>query len=337
MSAQTLRFGLRFNSGAGTIEDVVRWARLAEALGFDDLWYCQDLMQRDAWIALTAIASATRRVRIGTCIVNPYSTSPAEIAMRAASLQEYSGGRFVLGIGPGDPPYLDWIGLKQRRPLSGLREAVRILRALLRGEEVAWDSGTFRGWKAGARLKFAIPPDPIPIYIGGQGPKVTEYMGEAGDGALPIVFPPETIDGIVRRIRAGAARSSRSLDGFDLAACVWWSIGKTRAQAEDALRPLIAYYGPSLRAETVGPIGLTPSDFDGLRAAWQAGDQRRAETLVTPAMFRLAITGTADQVAGRVEWLRDKGVTQINIGPPLGPDKDAALRMTAEQVLARFR
>ncbi len=337
MSTRTLRFGLRFNSGSGTIRDVVKWAQLAETLGFDDLWYCHDLMQRDAWIVLTAVASATRRIRIGTCIVNPFSTSPAEIAMRAASLQEYSGGRFVLGVGPGDPPYLDWIGLKQRRPLSGLREAVTLLRALLRGEEAAWEGRTFRGWKFGARLKFSIPTDPIPIYIGGQGPKVTEYMGEAGDGGLPIVFPPETIDTVVQRIRAGAARAGRSLDGFDLAACVWWSVGDTRAHAEDALRPLIAYYGPSLRVETVAPIGLTPSDFDGVRAAWQAGDLRRAEALVTPAMFRLAITGTADEVVERVRWLRDRGVTQVSVGPPLGLDKEAALRLTAERVLTRFR
>ncbi|MDR7519185.1 MAG: LLM class flavin-dependent oxidoreductase, partial [Armatimonadota bacterium] len=116
MNAGPLRFGLRFNSGSGTIREVVRWAQLAEDAGFDDLWYCQDLMQRDAWVALTAVASATRRIRIGTCIVNPFSASPAEIAMRAASLQEYSEGRFVLGIGPGDPPYLAWAGLAQRRP-----------------------------------------------------------------------------------------------------------------------------------------------------------------------------------------------------------------------------
>ncbi len=337
MSSRTLRFGLRFNSASGPIHDVVRWAVLAEGLGFDDFWYCQDLMQRDAWIILTAVAAATRRMRVGTCIVNPFSSNPAEIAMRAASLQEYSEGRFVLGIGPGHPSYLDWVGLRQRQPLTGLREAAHLLRGLLRGEDVAFEGRVFRGWKPGARLRFPIPPDPIPIYIGGQGPRVAEFMGEAGDGALPIAFPPEAIEGVVEQIRAGAARTGRSLDGFDLAACVWWSLARTRQQAEDALRPLIAYYGPSLRAGTLAPAGLAPSDFGNVRAAGEAGDLRRAATLVQPQMFRLGITGAIDEVVERVRWLQARGVTQVNIGPPLGPEKEWALRATAEGVIARFR
>ena len=332
-----MRFGIRFNGDSGTIREIARWAQLAESLGFDDFWYCQDLMKRDAWVALTAVAGATSRIRVGTCIVNPFSASPAEIAMRAASLQEYSEGRFVLGIGPGDPPYLDWVGLRQSQPRAGLAEAVAILRRLLRGEEAAFDGQVFRGWQPGARLRFALPERPIPIYIGGQGPRVLELMGEGGDGGLPILFPPETIDFVRERIQAGAARAGRSLDGFDLAACVWWSVAATRRAAEDALRYLIAYYGPSLRAETLAPIGLAPEDFGRVRAAWQAGAMERAMGLLTPAMFGLAIYGDPADMVARLRWLADRGVTQINIGPPLGPDPEQALRITAEQVIARMR
>lgn len=332
-----MRFGIRFNSDAGTVQSVVHWAKLAEDLGFDDFWYCQDLMKRDAWVLLTAVAGATRRIRIGTCIVNPFSSSPAEIAMRAATLQEYSGGRFVLGIGTGDPPCLDWIGLRQKYPRTGVAEAVSILRALLNGQSAPFDGKVFRGWQVGARLRFPVPPQPIPIYIGGQGPRMLELMGELGDGGLPIVFPPEIIDFVVERVRAGAARVGRSLEGFDLVACVWWSMAQTRREAEEALSYLTAYYGPSLRPETLAPIGLTPEDFHAVRIAWQAGDMQRALTLLTGEMFRLAIYGDPDEVAARVAWLRERGVTHINIGPPLGPDPVQALKMTADAVIARFR
>lgn len=337
MAARPLRFGVRFNSTSGTIREVVRWAQLAEELGFDDVWYCEDLFQRDAWVVLTAVAAATRRIRIGTCIVNPFSSSPVEIAMRAASLQEFSEGRFILGIGPGDTPVLEWAGLRRRRPLSGLREAVDLIRRLLRGEDAAFDGAVFRGWTARARLTFRVPSVPIPIYIGGQGPKVLEYMGESGDGGLPIVFPPETIETVAERVRAGAARARRSLDGFDLAACVWWSIGETPEQAHEALRPLIAYYGPSLREETLAPIGLSPVDFNAIRSALEAGEIPRAQSLVRPEMFRLAIAGDPEQLTERVQWLAARGATQINIGPPLGLDKERALRLTAERVIARRR
>lgn len=342
-----MRFGIRFNSDSGPIKDIVRWAKLAESLGFDDFWYCQDLMKRDAWVTLTAVASATKRIRVGTCIVNPFTSSPAEIAMRAVSLQEYSEGRFVLGIGPGDPPHLDWVGLHQSQPRAGLVEAVTILRMLLRSEEINFEGSVFR-WK-NARLRVSVPAQPIPIYIGGQGPRVLELMGELGDGGLPIVFPPEAIDHVVARVQAGAQKAGRMLhaedaplrtllpEKFDLAACVWWSLAETRAEAEDALRYLVAYYGPSLRAETLAPIGLMPSDFDKIRTACQAGDMQRAMSLLEPEMFRLAIFGSPEDMIARVRWLQGKGVTQINIGPPLGPDRDWALRATAEMVMAAFR
>lgn len=326
-----MRFGIRFNGDSGTVREVVRWAQIAESFGFDDVWYCQDLMKRDAWVTLTAIAAATERVRVGTCIVNPFTASPAELAMGAATLQEYSNGRFVLGIGPGDPPYLDWVGLKQPKPRTGLAEAVGLLRALLRGDDAAFDGEVFH-WKQGAQLRFELPTTPVPIYIGGQGPRVLELMGELADGGLPILFPPETVDFVRERIATGAARAGRSLDGFDLAACVWWSVAETRREAEDALRYLVAYYGPSLRAETLAPIGLAPQDFDAVRAAWEGGDMARAMGLLTPPMFRLAIFGSPDEMAAKVRWLGERGVTQINIGPPLGNDKERALQLTGEMI-----
>lgn len=332
-----MRFGIRFNSDSGTIREVVRWAQLAEELGFDDFWYCQDLMKRDAWVVLSAVAAATQRIRVGTCIVNPYTSSPAEIAMRAASLQELSDGRFVLGIGPGDPPYLDWVGLKQRQPRTGVAEAVKILRQLLRGDEAVFDGAVFRSWNGGAQLRFDLSSAPIPIYIGGQGPRVIELMGEVADGGLPILFPPETVDFVRQRLEAGAARAGRTLEQFDFAACVWWSIARTRREAEDALRYLVAYYGPSLRAETLAPIGLAPADFAPVRAAWEAGNMQQAQDLLTPPMFRLAIYGDPAALVEKLRWLHARGVTQINIGPPLGPDKDAALRTTAREVIARIQ
>src|SRR5579862_3269047 len=100
-----LRFGIRLNNAFGSVQEVVELARLAEQAGFDVIWYCHDLFLRDAWVTLTAVAAATSRIQLGTCIVNPFTDDPAEIAMHAATLQEYSEGRFILGIGPGEPKF----------------------------------------------------------------------------------------------------------------------------------------------------------------------------------------------------------------------------------------
>lgn len=331
-----MRFGLRLNGDSGTLQRAVQLATLAEAVGFDYVWYCQDLFKRDAWVALTAIATATRRIRLGTCIVNPFSADPSELAMRAASLQELSGGRFVLGIGVGDPTFLDWVGRRQSAPVTGLREAIGLLRRLLRGEAAPAEGRVFTGWKEEAQLRFPIAA-PTPIYIGGQGPRLLELMGELGDGALPTVFPPESMERAMAGIRAGAARAGRSLSEIDINACVWWSIARSRRAAQDSLRHLIAYYGPLMLAENLAPIGLTPADFGPIAAAARRGEWATAEAQVTDPMFRMAIYGDTESMVEKLRWLEGLGVNQINIGPPLGPDPEEALRLTGERVIPHFK
>src|SRR2546425_798812 len=78
-----------------------RLAQAAEAAGFDQFWVSNDLFLRSVWIILSSVAQATERIQIGTCIVNPYTLHPAEMAMAAATLDELSNGRFLLGLSSG--------------------------------------------------------------------------------------------------------------------------------------------------------------------------------------------------------------------------------------------
>ncbi|MDX2141018.1 MAG: LLM class flavin-dependent oxidoreductase, partial [Chloroflexota bacterium] len=100
-----MKFSLRFNNDLPVIE-YVRLAQAAEAAGFDQFWVSDDLFLRSAPVILTAVALATTRIEIGTCIVNPYTLHPGEMAMMAATLDEVSGGRFNLGISSGAPEFL---------------------------------------------------------------------------------------------------------------------------------------------------------------------------------------------------------------------------------------
>ena len=332
-----MRFGIRFNDPFGPARRVAELARLAEQAGFDVIWYCHDLFLRDAWVTLTAVAAATSRVQMGTCIVNPFTADPAEIAMHAATLQEYSGGRFILGIGPGEPQFLTRVGRRQQRPLTGLREAVLILRALLQGDAVSFDGTVFGGWGAGAQLHGAMPVAPIPIYIGGQGPRVIRLMGELGDGALPLIFPPAYLPQVMAWLREGAERAARSLDELDIAPCFWFSLAESRDAAQDEMRRMIASYGHYLRDELLAPIGLTRADFAPLGQRWDAGDHDGAMSLVHGRMFDLAILGTAEEVMPGLQRLAAQGVTQINIGPPLGPDPRRTIELLGERLLPRLR
>src|SRR5215211_5675779 len=105
-----------------------RLARAAEAAGFDQFWVSDDLFLRSAWVILSAVAQATERIRVGTCIVNPYTMHASELAMAAATLDELSGGRFLLGISAGAGDFLGWVGIEQAGPLTAVTESIAMLR-----------------------------------------------------------------------------------------------------------------------------------------------------------------------------------------------------------------
>lgn len=127
-----MRFSLRLNNDL-PLRDYITLAQAAEAAGFDQFWVSHDLFLRSAPVILAAVAHATTRVAIGTSIVNPYTLNPAEIAMMAATLDELSGGRFLLGIAAGAGEFMKWIGIEQAAPLAAMRESVTVIRQLAGG------------------------------------------------------------------------------------------------------------------------------------------------------------------------------------------------------------
>ena len=113
-----MKFSIRLNNDL-TVPEYVALAQAAEAAGFDQFWVSNDLFLRSVPVILTAVAQATERIEIGTCVVNPYTMHPAEIAMLAATLDEVSGGRFNLGIAAGGSELLKWVNIAHERPLGG--------------------------------------------------------------------------------------------------------------------------------------------------------------------------------------------------------------------------
>ena len=119
-----MRFSLRLNNDL-PLALYPRLARVAEDAGFDQFWVSDDLFLHSVWIILASVAQATERIGIGTCIVNPCTMHPAEMAMAAASLNELAGGRALLGISSGAEDFLNWIGMRPERPVTAVAEKSR--------------------------------------------------------------------------------------------------------------------------------------------------------------------------------------------------------------------
>jgi 5,10-methylenetetrahydromethanopterin reductase len=324
-----MKFSLRLNNDL-PLDDYVALARAAEAAGFDQFWVSNDLFLRSVPVILAAIAQATERIEIGTCVVNPYTMHPAEIAMLAATLDELSGGRFNLGIAAGGSELLKWVNIAHTHSLAETRRAIIQIRAMFAGTLA-------EGWTAEAYMRFPVAR-PVPIYLGAMGPQMLRLAGAVADGVLPLLFPPEHFATVQALVAEGAASVGRTLTEIDLAACIWVSISDDAAAAEGALRDKIAYYGAGLSPLILERLGVTKDEFGPIeRAIMTERDPDKARALVTEKMLRIGIVGTAEDLIARLERLVTMGARHLSFGPPLGPDPRAAVEQIGRLVIPHFR
>ena len=324
-----MTFSLRLNNDL-TVPEFTELAAAADEAGFDQVWISHDLFWRSAPVLVAAAAAATRRVRLGIGIMNPFSSHPAELAMHAATLQELSGGRFLLGIGAGAEEFLAWAGVPRTRPLRAAREAILACRALLER-----DSPASSGWQPEAHLRWAGPP--VPIYLGAMGPRMLALGGEVADGVLGLSFPPERAASSAAIVHAAAKAAGRDPASIDVPACFWCSIDDDQERAAVPLAEKLAYYGPSISALQLTEAGLSRASFVPAAQALERGDAARARELITPQMLRLGMSGNAAAIVERCRSLTAAGATHLSFGPPLGPDPVSAAVRLGRDVLPALR
>lgn len=334
MWAPAMRFSLRLNNDLAPAK-YEALAQAAEAAGFDQFWISHDLFLRSAAVLLPLVARATTKIEIGSCIFNPYTLNPAELAMYAATMDEASGNRFNLGLAAGAKEFLQWVGVAQERPLAAMRETITAVRRLLSGE-AADASGHFLQWRSEAYLRFHAPRV-TPIYVGAMGPKMLALAGEMGDGILPLLFPPEHFFNVRPLVEAGVERRPASQGTLDFAACIWVSLAEDREAARLPLAQKIAYYGASFSPLILDQLNLTVEDFADIQHALNVErDKAKAVAMVDERMLRVGVMGQPSDVIARLEPLVAAGVQHLSFGPPLGPDPLEAVTLLG-QVIAHFR
>src|ERR671915_2631991 len=222
-----MRLGLHLGYwGLGISEqDQLKMVREAEAAGYDSAWGAE-AYGSDTATVLAWLAGQTERIRIGSAIFQMPARSPAMTAMTAATLDNLSDGRMILGIGSSGPQVAEgWHGQRFGKQLLRTREYVAILRKALARERLEFDGEYYElplPDGPGKALKLMIGPvqERIPIYIAAIGPKNTQLCGEIADGWLPTFFSPEHVDESRKLLEEGAARAAngKAIDGsFDIA------------------------------------------------------------------------------------------------------------------------
>lgn len=183
---------------------IAELGREAERLGYQRCWvYDEGLVTRDPYVVMSAIATQTEQIRLGTGITNPYTRHPAVTAASIATLDELSDGRAFLGLGAGGSITLGPLGIPRKKPLTATREAIETTRRLYGGESVSFEGQTMRLVDAG--IEYARPN--IEIWLAGRGPKMLGMGGELADGVVLDFLHKEYIQDYVDLVREGAERS----------------------------------------------------------------------------------------------------------------------------------
>jgi F420-dependent oxidoreductase-like protein len=243
--------------GMGPAEQL-RVVQEAERLGYDSVW-AAEAYGSDAATVLAWLAAGTRTIKLGSAIFQMPGRSAAMTAMTAATIDELSGGRMLLGIGSSGPQVAEgWHGQRFARQLQRSREYVAVVRMALARERVEFHGETIElplPDGPGKALKLTIKPaqERIPIYLAAIGPKNTALAGEIADGWIPTFFSPDHVGDLRALLAQGAARSGRSLDGFDIAPTVNAYVSDDRDAARNLMRPVLALY--------IGGMGSRDQNF----------------------------------------------------------------------------
>lgn len=320
-----LGLSLGYQTAWSTPADHLALAQEADRLGYTVVWaaeaYGSDSPSMLAWMA-----GQTKRIELGSAVMQIPGRTPAMTAMTAATIDALSGGRFRLGLGVSGPQVSEgWHGVRFGRPLARTREFVDIVRLAVARKEVAYTGDFYTlplpdGPGKALRLGFHPPREYIPTYLAAVGPKNLELAGEIADGWLAVFYAPEFAAEQLAAIRAGRTRVGKELSGFDVVPSVPVVIGDDVASCAELVRWYAALY--------IGGMGSRQQNFyNQLATRMGYGDAARevqdlylakrhrdaAAAVPLELIDRTSLLGPKERIAERMREFAAAGVTTLSV------------------------
>ena len=327
-------------------EEQLKLVREAESLGYDSVWTAE-AYGSDAATILGWLAQATETIKLGSAIFQMPGRSAAMTAMTAATLDQLSGGRMLLGIGSSGPQVAEgWHGQRFARQLQRTREYVAVVRKALARERLEFKGETLElplPDGPGKALKLTIAPvqERIPIYLAAIGPKNTTLAAEIADGWIPTLFSPEHVGEFRPLLEEGFGRAGdgKGFEDFDIAPSVNVFVSDDRESARDAMRHYIALYVGGMGSRKQNFYNALVQRYGFEDAAREVQDlylegkkDEAAAALPGELIDTVTLCGPADVVRERIGIYRDAGVGTLMIAPMAWTFEDrlAQLRHVAE-------
>jgi F420-dependent oxidoreductase-like protein len=310
-------------------DEQLQLVREAESLGYDSVW-AAEAYGSDAATILGWLAQATDRIRLGSAIFQMPGRTPAMTAMTAATLDNLSDGRLILGLGSSGPQVAEgWHGQRFNPQLKKTREYIAVVRMALARERVAFKGDTLElplPDGPGKSLKLTITPvqERIPIYLAAIGPKNTTLAAEVADGYIPFLFSPEHVDQIRPLLDEGFARAGdgKGLGDFDIAPSVNVFVSDDLESARDVMRPFLALYVGGMGSRDKNFYNRVVSQYGFEDAAREVQDlylegrkDAAAAALPGELIDLVTLCGPEDRVRDRLAALDAAGVGTLIVTP----------------------
>jgi F420-dependent oxidoreductase-like protein len=284
--------------------------RLAEEAGVDTVWVAE-AWGRDCFTILTLLARETTRIKLGTGIVNCYSRTPAALAQHFATLDEFSGGRMIIGLGTSGHRVIEHFhGVPFQPSLTRLREYVEIMRMILAGEPLKYQGKVFR-LERGFRLRFPPVRSSIPIFIASLTPKSVAQTAAIADGWMPVMIPLQHLAPEVAAFRQLVRDAGREPQSIIVrspgAVTVTRDIDKARQESKAHLAFYITNMGDFYREQLIR-LGYEEA-VSKVRKAWDEGG-RAAGTMAVPEALidSLFFAGPVEACIERLEAQAAAGI-----------------------------
>ena len=308
-------------------KDQLTYVQEAERMGAHAVWTVEGWGQ-DAVTPLAYLAARTKTIKLGTAIMQITARAPAMTAMTAMTLSSLSEGRFILGLGSSGPQIVEGLhGQSFERPLSRMKDTIKIIQAALAGEKITSSSEQVKlplPNGEGKPMRLAQPPnEEIPLYLATLGPKSLEYTGQVAQGWIGTAFTPERADALLDPIWAGAESAKRDKSQIDV------HVGAASVAFGEDIRSLVQPLKMS-KAFTLAAMGSKNTNFyndaysksgwadaaQKVRDLWLKGQRDQAALSVPDEMvLQTNLLGTEKMVAERLRVYREAGVTTLKVAP----------------------
>ncbi len=329
-----MNYDVEFNSGAFyPAAGTVQLAQIAEDKGFDAVWKGES-NSTDPLVLLSAMAARTQRIKLGTAIYHIYGRSPVTLGIQAATLQDLSEGRLLLGLGVANQPIASWHAGTFDKPIRRIREYADIVRQVATGERTEYHGEIYE--TSAFKLSWRPSYPHVPIFFAGLGEQMTRLAGRQADGVVVNMANPPMIREIVKRVSQGATDAGRDPSQLEYVIKVRVCMNADREKAKAKLKQVLTFYMLA-GGEGEGYNALFTSmgfgdEARGVREAYEKGGFRAGQAAIPDTMLDgdanrppvpMVAATSIEEVRDRLAPYTEAGATRLVI--PYVPTTDDAV------------